>query len=105
MAFNYDKLDGRIKELGYRKTDVSKSLGRPYHYLYDVLKQRNRIPLETQQQLADILHVSVEWLNDLPEKEKTAVPVTENVRQEIMAKLFALSDDQLLDLLEWLKAK
>ena len=104
MGFNYEKLDSRIKELGLRKTDISKQLGRPYHYLYDVLKQKNRIPLDIQKQLADILMVSVEWLNDQPEKEKPPVQ-TDGIRSEILARLFSMTDEQLKELLDMLRAK
>lgn len=69
--FNYDKLERAIKESGKTKTYLCQKINRPAYYLRDVIKQKNAIPPEHQQILADELGVTVEWLND-QETEKPA---------------------------------
>ena len=66
---NYDKLEVAIKKSGKTKTYLCEKLGRPPYYLRDVLKQKNAIPAQYQQILAQELSVTVEWLNDECEKK------------------------------------
>lgn len=95
--FNYDKLETCIEKSGKTKAYLCSKVGRPRYYLRDVIKQRNSIPLEYQQILADELGVSIEWLNDETDiKEKvTANGDDLSDREKEMLKAFrSLSDEE-----------
>lgn len=80
--FNYDKLDKAIRDSGKTRTYLCQKLGRPPYYLRDVLRQKNNIPLEYQKILADECGVTVEYLNDISDKnEKTASPTTDGLSE------------------------
>lgn len=65
MLFKYDRLEQLIKEFPGSKSYICRQIGRPAYYLRDVIKQKNKIPEETQKTLAEILGTTVEYLNGL----------------------------------------
>lgn len=72
--FNYDKLKEAILQSGKSKSFLCRKLDRPEHYLRDVLKQKNKVPIEYQEILAKELGVTVAWLNDEEEMSIKKAP-------------------------------
>ena len=101
--FNYDKLDECIKKSGKTRTYLCAQLGRPAYYLRDVLRQHNTIPDEYQQILARELGVTVEYLNDQEETKKDPAPSAES--NDLSAVLSDLTDEELRDVLDYIKFK
>ena len=66
--FQYDLLESLIAQSGKTKTYLCKQMGRPPYYLRDVIKQKNKIPDDLQEILAQELGTTVAALNG--EKEK-----------------------------------
>lgn len=103
--FNYDRFATLIDEKGVKKSYLCTLVGRPRHYVNDVIRQKNKIPLEYQQIFADALGTTVEYLNgetDQKEKAARSTDLSDDIK-EIMELAQSMSNAEIALLLE--KAK
>lgn len=88
--FRYDRLESLIAESGESKAWICRKIERPVYYLRDVIKQKNNIPADTQERLAEILNTTVDYLNGRTDIKEKPASVGDRMSKEIseMIRLF-----------------
>ena len=92
--FNYDKLAALIDASGKSKAYLCRKAGKPEYYLRDVIRQKNKISKEVQEILASELNVTVEYLNDIEDEKKPALPKESELDSALVNRLVQLSPEE-----------
>lgn len=99
--FNYDRLEKCIAESGKSKSYLCRRLGRKEYYLRDIIRQKNSIPRDYQEILAEELGTTVEYLNGETDIKEKAAPSGSGKIDNLIQIASELSPEQLERLLAY----